>query len=315
MKLSIVIPVYYNEDNLVPLYEDIKKKVIDVIDYEYEIVMVNDGSKDRTDELCRTLHPVKYINLRKNFGQTAAMDAGIQAATKEYIVTMDGDRQNDPNDIPAMLAYLTENNLDIVINDTLDFADLWNSTLGNNATLLLAAQNNTLAQLDYKKVLSRNYPYVKLRAGYDYGFNKYGNNTMIRRNAWGGNAGISIGFNLWDGNRRREMRNAKIEMENVKLMHDQLELSLKANLGNFWHAYQNNLQMLELEKTNVITARENHEIAKERYMLGDLSGIEMREAQQSLLDAEERLLSVEYDTKLCEISLMQISGKITDLIK
>ena len=204
---------------------------------------------------------------------------------------------------------------DIAINDSLDFADLWNSTLGNNATLLLAAQNKTLAQLDYKKVLSRNYPYVKFRAGYDYGFNKYGNNTMIRRNAWGGNAGISIGFNLWDGNRRREMRNAKIEMENVKLMHDQLELSLKANLGNFWHAYQNNLQMLELEKTNVITARENHEIAKERYMLGDLSGIEMREAQQSLLDAEERLLSVEYDTKLCEISLMQISGKITDLIK
>ena len=208
----------------------------------------------------------------------------------------------------------TEEN-DIAINDSLDFADLWNSTLGNNATLLLAAQNNTLAQLDYKKVLSRNYPYVKFRAGYDYGFNSYGNNTMIRRNAWGGNAGISIGFNLWDGNRRREMRNAKIEMENVKLMHDQLELSLKANLGNFWHAYQNNLQMLELEKTNVITARENHEIAKERYMLGDLSGIEMREAQQSLLDAEERLLSVEYDTKLCEISLMQISGKITDLIK
>ena len=60
---------------------------------------------------------------------------------------------------------------DIAINDSLDFADLWNSTLGNNATLLLAAQNKTLAQLDYKKVLSRNYPYVKFRAGYDYGFN------------------------------------------------------------------------------------------------------------------------------------------------
>jgi outer membrane protein TolC len=204
---------------------------------------------------------------------------------------------------------------DIAINDSLDFADLWNSTLGNNATLLLAAQNNTLAQLDYKKVLSRNYPYVKFRAGYDYGFNSYGNNTMIRRNAWGGNAGISIGFNLWDGNRRREMRNAKIEMENVKLMHDQLELSLKANLGNFWHAYQNNLQMLELEKTNVITARENHEIAKERYMLGDLSGIEMREAQLSLLQAEERLLSVEYDTKICEISLLLISGEIDNYLE
>ena len=203
----------------------------------------------------------------------------------------------------------------IGINDTLDFVDLWNSTLSNNATLLLAGQSNTMAQLDYKKVLSRNYPYVKFKAGYDYGFNKYGNNTVVRRHAWGGNASISIGFTLWNGNRRREMRNAKIEMENVKLTHDKLELSLKADLGNLWQAYQNNLQLLELEKTNVITARENHEIAKERYMLGDLSGIEMREAQQSLLQAEERLLSVEYDSKLCEISLMQISGKITNFIK
>lgn len=204
---------------------------------------------------------------------------------------------------------------DIEINDTLEFTDLWHSTLGNNATLLLAEQNNTIARLDYRKVLSRNYPYVKLRAGYDYGFNRYGNNTVIRRHAWGGNAGISVGFTLFNGNRRREMRNAKIEIENVKLMHDQLELSLKADLGNLWQAYRNNLQLLELERVNVVTARENHEIAKERYMLGDISGIEMREAQQSLLDAEERLLSVEYDTKLCEISLMQISGKITEFLK
>ena len=204
---------------------------------------------------------------------------------------------------------------DIIINDTLDFTDLWHCTLGNNATLLLAGQSNNIAELDYKKVLSRNYPYVKFRAGYDYGFNKYGNNTVVRRNAWGGNAGISIGFTLWNGNRRREMRNAKIEVENAKLTRDKLELSLKADLGNLWQAYRNNLELLDLEKTNVITARENHEIAKERYMLGDLSGIEMREAQQSLLEAEERLLSVEYDTKLCEISLMHISGKITEYIK
>lgn len=204
---------------------------------------------------------------------------------------------------------------DININDTLEFTDLWNCTLGNNAELLLADRSTSIAKLDYKKVLSRNYPYVKLNAGYDYGFNHYGNNSYVRRNSWGANAGISIGFNLFNGNRRREMRNAKIEIENSRLMRDQLELSLKADLGNLWQAYQNNLRLLNLERLNVVTARENHDIAKERYLLGDLSGIEMREAQQSLLDAEERLLSVEYSTKICEISLMQISGKITDFLE
>ena len=126
---------------------------------------------------------------------------------------------------------------------------------------------------------------------------------------------LILGINLWDGNRRRQKSNARIEIENSRLLREQLELTLKADLGNLWQAYQNNVQLLALEKQNVITARENHDIAKERDMLGDLSGFEMREAQQSLLDAEERLLSVEYDTRICEISLMQISGRIQELLQ
>ena len=73
--------------------------------------------------------------------------------------------------------------------------------------------------------------------------------------------------------------------------------------------------MLNLERENLIAAIENHEIASERYMLGTLAGIEMREAQKSLLDAEERILKAEYDTKMCEISLLQLSGKITKYLE
>ena len=203
----------------------------------------------------------------------------------------------------------------IVTDTTFQFTDLWERMLASNAELLLASQNSTLAELDYKKVLSRNYPYVKFKAGYDYSFSKYDTNSYTRRSNWGGNAGITVGFNLWDGNRKRERRNAKIEIENAQLQRNRLELALKAELGNLWQAYRNNIELLNLEKQNVITARENHEIAKERYMLGDISGIEMREAQKSLLDAEERLLSVEYQTKVCEISLLQITGDISKYLE
>ena len=203
----------------------------------------------------------------------------------------------------------------IVTDTTFQFTDLWERMLASNAELLLASQNSTLAELDYKKVLSRNYPYVKFKAGYDYSFSKYDTNSYTRRSNWGGNIGITVGFNLWDGNRKRERRNAKIEIENAQLQHNRLELALKAELGNLWQAYRNNIELLNLEKQNVITARENHEIAKERYMLGDISGIEMREAQKSLLDAEERLLSVEYQTKVCEISLLQITGDISKYLE
>lgn len=203
----------------------------------------------------------------------------------------------------------------IDIGDFLRFDDLWNSTLTTNANLLRADQNSVIARLDYKKVLSRNYPYVRLNAGYGYTLNKYDVNATRSRSNWGFSGGVTVGFNIFDGNRRREKRNAAIAVRNAQLEREDLEQGLRADLSNLWQAYRNNLRLLSLERQNLVAAKENHEIAKDRYLLGDLSGIEMREAQKSLLDAEERILSAEYDTKMCEISLLQISGKITQYLE
>lgn len=203
----------------------------------------------------------------------------------------------------------------INVNGGLVFGDLWDATLTTNASLLRADQNTTLAQLDYKKVNSRNYPYLKLNTGYGYTFNKYDIAANSRRGDLGFNAGLTVGFNIFDGNRRREKQNASIAIKTTRLERQELEQSLRASLSNLWQAYRNNFQLLNLERQNLVAAKENHEIAMERYMLGNLSGIEMREAQKSLLDAEERILSAEYNTKLCEISLLQISGKITKYLE
>ena len=211
---------------------------------------------------------------------------------------------------------------DIVINDSiidlntlLSYDDLWQSTQANNASLLKSEQNQKLASLEIKAVKSRNFPYLKANAGYGYTVNKYEISSTSRRNNLGFNFGLTMGFNLFDGNRRREIKNARIAMENAKLQKANLLHTLEADLSNLWQAYQNNIEMLKLERENLIAAVENHEIASERYMLGNLSGIEMREAQKSLLDAEERILAAEYDTKMCEISLLQLSGKITKYLE
>lgn len=198
----------------------------------------------------------------------------------------------------------------IAVNEALRFEELWEGTLQVNASLLKAEQNNALARLDYKKVCARDYPYLKLSASYGYTLNKYDVNANSRRTTLGPGFGITVGFKLFDGNRNRERRNARIAMANARLEQEQLQQALRADLSNLWQAYRNNLEMLQLERQNLVAARDNYEIAMERYLLGDLSGIEMREAQKSLLDAEERILSAEYDTKLCEISLLQISGNI-----
>ena len=203
----------------------------------------------------------------------------------------------------------------IDLNTLLSFDELWQSTLNNNASLLKSEQNKNLAALEMKTVKSRNFPYLKVNAGYGYTLNKYDISSTMQRDNLGFNFGVTMGFNLFDGNRKREIKNARIAVENAQLQQDDMRQTLKADLSNLWQAYQNNIEMLELERENLISAIENHEIASERYMLGNLSGIEMREAQKSLLDAEERILSAEYDTKMCEISLLQLSGKITKYLE
>ena len=214
-----------------------------------------------------------------------------------------------------MSQAITVNDSIIDLESMLSFNELWQSTLDNNASLLKSEQNQRLAALEMKAVKSRNYPYLRLNAGYGYTQNKYEISANSRRENLGFNFGVTMGFNLFDGNRKREIKNARIAIDNARLKQEDMRQTLKADLNNLWQAYQNNIEMLKLERENLISAIENHEIASERYMLGNLSGIEMREAQKSLLDAEERILTAEYDTKMCEISLLQLSGKVTKYLE
>ena len=111
MYLSIVVPVYNEYENIPLLYDEVVKAMEDIS--SWELILVNDGSKDNSMEALRelaekdTVH-VKVIGLRRNFGQTAAIAAGIDHASGEIIVLMDADLQNDPSDIPAMLDKLNE---------------------------------------------------------------------------------------------------------------------------------------------------------------------------------------------------------------
>jgi glycosyltransferase involved in cell wall biosynthesis len=114
MTLSIVIPLYNEEENIQLLHERLKK-VLDTLKQEYEILFVDDGSTDRTlsllEEIQTTDNRVIVLSLRRNFGQTAAFAAGFDFARGDVVVTMDGDLQNDPADIPKLLERIKDNDL------------------------------------------------------------------------------------------------------------------------------------------------------------------------------------------------------------
>src|SRR5690554_5308720 len=107
---SVVVPLYNEEENVQILHEEIRSVLASVPGQQSEIVFVDDGSSDNTlARLAAIQHQdpnVRVVSLRRNFGQTAAMAAGFDHARGAVIITMDGDLQNDPRDIPKMLAKL-----------------------------------------------------------------------------------------------------------------------------------------------------------------------------------------------------------------
>jgi glycosyltransferase involved in cell wall biosynthesis len=113
VKLSVVVCVYNEEENIKPQVERIAQALEG---YEYEMVFVDDGSKDKTlQELYSITHPrLRVVELKKNYGQSLALMAGIDYAQGEYIATMDGDLQNDPTDLPRMLKIAEEEGFDMV---------------------------------------------------------------------------------------------------------------------------------------------------------------------------------------------------------
>src|SRR3970040_362472 len=113
MELSVVVPVYNEEANVEPLIGEING-VLRQLGKSCEVIIVDDGSEDQTFAVLSKLHreqlTMKVVRLKRNFGQTAALAAGLAYARGEIVVLMDGDGQNDPADIPALVANLSQGN-------------------------------------------------------------------------------------------------------------------------------------------------------------------------------------------------------------
>jgi len=202
----------------------------------------------------------------------------------------------------------------ININSNLQYEELFNDVETNNSIILTAIKNKLLSQHELKIIKARQYPYFVVSAGYGYTYNTYQSGILNSNQSLGPNYGLSFGINLFDGNnRRREQVNAKIEIENAEYNYELIKQDNTAKLITLYNAYSNNLNLLQLEMQNLEAARENIEIAFERYRLGALSGFELREIQKNLLEAEERLLQVQYQAKIAEISLLQLSGRIINM--
>ena len=134
MALSVVLPVYNERDNLQNVYEEIRD-VLEGFPREWELIFVDDGSRDGSYDVLRSVYDrddrVTVVRFGGNFGQSAALDAGLRYARGDVVVTMDSDGQNDPADIPRLVEALEERDLDCVVGWRRDRKDGVGKTLSS----------------------------------------------------------------------------------------------------------------------------------------------------------------------------------------
>ena len=185
----------------------------------------------------------------------------------------------------------------------------------NNPRLKLAKSNIEVATLERKLVRASRYPQIGLTSG--YGLNRNVNGAAFFGSQLVTNTGRTFGLNygvvasvpIFDGfNRRRLEQNARLGEDQSQLQLSQTQLQLEADAEQAYTQYENRRQLLALEEANARLARQNVQIALERYRLGLLTPLALREAQRSQLDAAVRLLDIRFDAKQAETALRRLSG-------
>lgn len=199
------------------------------------------------------------------------------------------------------------------LNTSLEYESLRSAMENNNPELLALQYEINASRLVQKELFGSRIPEIDLNLGYNYARSQAEAGFTLSRQSRGFNYGVSASWNVFDGfNLNREIQNAQIVAENTEINYKSIKLNLERELYSTFINYQNNILLRSLEGENQEVARENSEIAIERYRVGNSSPLELREAQINLLEANLRLLNAAYAVKTGEIDLLFLSGMIME---
>ncbi|GAB3227615.1 TolC family protein [Hymenobacter seoulensis] len=251
---------------------------------------------------------VEVLTARVDYNADRSVLIQQQEALKTAKINLNNLLGRNPN-----LDFQPQNS--IVVAQDLEREAVLQAVRQNNPRLQQARTNIEVADYDRRLVRASRFPQIGLTSG--YGLNRNINGAAFFGTQLVTNTGRTYGLNygvvatvpIFDGfNRNRLEQNARIAGDQSRLQLEQTQLQLDAEAEQAYAQYQNRLQLLELEESNILLARENVAIALERYRLGLLTPLALREAQRSQLDAEVRLLDIRYQAKQAEIVLRRLSS-------
>jgi outer membrane protein TolC len=199
----------------------------------------------------------------------------------------------------------------ILVDQSMDLNALRESTIQRNSNLLLAQRNRNLTYLETKALRAERFPRLSLTGDYTYSRNEAQVGFALSNRAAGYTYGARVTMNILNGlDQTRRIQNAKVQQEIANYRLDELKVQLEADLQRVFNDYRNSLDLIELEQQNLEVARQNIDIALERYKLGVSTPLELREVQRNAVATESRLIEAEYRAKLAEIELLRLSSRI-----
>jgi outer membrane protein TolC len=294
---------------LLAIYYDVSRRSENVISLEQTLSI----SKER---LTRAQYQFEY-------GQNTKLDVlNAEVDINNDSIAIINARQNLIN-AKRDLNVVTGNSIpeQFEIDTTLTFLqglnkeELYNRTLSNNVSLLQAEQNIRISEFSLKASKAGYLPAVGLSGS--YGWNQNNNNQaafVAVSTVTGISGSLNLSWNIFDGgNTITRVKNSRLQLENQKLLKDELQLNIQRDFNNAWTDYQNKLNIFYIQEDNIRTAKNNFQRTEEQFRLGQVTSIVFRQAQQNLLLAELSRNQAKYDAKLAEVLVLQLSGELLNV--
>jgi outer membrane protein len=293
--ISSVVNAYYN------------------VSREQQLVVARDSALDVS-----TLR-LRIANNKLEIGRGSKLD--VLTATVDYNTDTSAylQEQNLLRNSRVTLNQVMARDLNIVfsvdtvfdINSSLNYATLKDQMGQLNPDLQNAFISKKLAELDLKLVKGQRYPLIAVNSGYEFQRSASPTGFNIQQRANGLTYGLTASMNIFNGFlQRQNERNAKILINSAELTLDRTRQEIGAQLLTAYQNYTTNLALLQVEENNVDVAKQSLDITLEKYRLGSIAPLELREAQRNSIDAVSRYLEAQYQAKLTEINLKEISGTL-----
>jgi len=308
-----------NELSQVSQRDTIESTISDVINTYYDLVNQNQiiiAQKGAID-ISRT--QLRYANDKFEVGRASRLDIlNAQVNLNTDTATLLGDiqqfksmkiRMNQLLVRPLQTDFAVADT--IVIDEKMVLGDIINQAQLQNPKILSSQINRRLAETNLKQVQALRYPQIGLTGGYGFTNSKTPAGFARQQDTHGLNYGLTASINIFDGfNQSRRERNAKIQIDNANISLSQVKQNIEAQINNFYISYLSGLDLVKLNQSNVAVAKRNLDISLEKYKLGNITPLEIREAQKNYLDAQSRYYAAQYQAKTAEITLKEITNNI-----